>query len=204
MDALIEGYRRFRIGAWPKHKAVYDTLAAQGQSPRALVIACSDSRVDPQLIFDAAPGELFIVRNVANLIPPYMPDAEYHGTSAAVEFAVRALEVEQIVVMGHAQCGGVHALLNGTPANLGDFIENWMKMAAPARERVMAATEDPAERQRLCEFETVKVSLENLMTFPWIRERVEAGKLILHGCYFGVAKGKLWVLGPDGAFAPVD
>lgn len=204
MDALIEGYRRFRAGAWPKHKELYDTLAAHGQSPKTLVIACSDSRADPQLIFDAGPGELFVIRNVASLVPPYMPDSEYHGTSAALEFAVRGLEVERIVVMGHAQCGGVHALLNGTPANLGDFIENWMKMAASARERAIAAAKTPEDRQRLGEFETVKVSLANLMTFPWIRERVEAGKLSLHGSYFGVAKGRLWILGPDGEFAPVD
>ncbi|MFC7540562.1 carbonic anhydrase [Siccirubricoccus deserti] len=115
MDALIDGYRRFRAETWPQQRARFEALAAEGQSPQTMVIACSDSRVDPQMIFSAAPGELFVVRNVANLVPPYMPDAAFHGTSAALEFAVRVLRVRQVVVLGHAQCGGVRALLEGAP-----------------------------------------------------------------------------------------
>src|SRR3954466_8889066 len=115
MQTLIDGYRRFRADAWPERRRLFETLAVEGQNPRALVIACADSRVDPAMIFDAAPGELFIVRNVANLVPPYAPDAAYHGTSAAIEFAVCLLEVQEIVVLGHANCGGVRALLEGVP-----------------------------------------------------------------------------------------
>ena len=116
MDELIDGYRRFRRETWPQGEARFGVVAREGQRPRTLVIAVLDSRVDPQMIFGAAPGELFVVRNVANLVPPYAPDAAYHGTSAAIEFAVRGLEVEQVVVLGHAQCGGIRALLEGTPA----------------------------------------------------------------------------------------
>jgi len=199
MDTLIDGYRRFRSNGWSRHRDLFDTLS-QGQSPRTMVIACSDSRVDPQLIFDAAPGELFSVRNVANLVPPYAPDAAYHGTSAALEFAVRALRVSDIVVMGHAQCGGVRALLEGAPLDGLDFIAPWMEIAAPARAKALAADVEPVQRQECCEFETVKLSLKNLMTFPWVAERVQAGDLRLHGCYFAVATGKLLMLGADGEF----
>lgn len=202
MDQLIEGYRRFRGDTWAREKERFEALAASGQRPVALVIACADSRVDPQMIFGAGPGELFVVRNVANLVPPYSPDANYHGTSAALEFAVKGLEVPHIVVLGHAQCGGVQALLGGVPDELGDFLENWVRIGAPARRRAIAC-DDPEERQTRCEHEVVKVSLENLMTFPWVRERVEAGRLALHGCYFGVRSGRLLRLGADGDFAPV-
>lgn len=199
MDRLIDGYRRFRETAWRQHEQRFATLAANGQSPRALVIACSDSRVDPQMIFGAAPGELFIVRNVANLVPPYEPDAAYHGTSAAVEFAVRTLEVPDLVVMGHARCGGVAALLRdaGT-APAGDFVGNWMSMAAPARTRALEAGGDSV--QTACEHETVKLTLANLLTFPWVRERVESGRLRMHGAYFGIESGVLEHLQPDGSF----
>jgi carbonic anhydrase len=203
MDHLVEGYRRFRSGAWIEHRARFDRLAEAGQSPQVMVIACSDSRADPQLIFDAAPGEIFSVRNVANLVPPYAPDAEYHGTSAALEFAVRALEVEDIVVMGHASCGGVRALLEGAPGSVTDFVAPWMSIAGPARERALIKADTPEARQRTCEHETVKISLANLMTFPWIAKRVEAGVLRLHGYYFAIATGVLSRLDGDGAFTPV-
>ncbi|MGQ3671487.1 carbonic anhydrase [Xanthobacter sp. TB0136] len=200
MDELISGYKRFREIAWPERKQVFEQLAARGQKPETLVIACSDSRVDPQMIFNAGPGEMFIVRNVANLVPPFGPDANHHGTSAAIEFAVRVLKVKNIVVMGHAQCGGVSALLDGAPPGARDFVPGWMEIAEPARERAMASNLPPAERQRFCEQCCVQLSLENLHSFPWIAERVKAGDLTLNGAYFGVATGQLELLGADGRF----
>lgn len=200
MDDLISGYKRFREVAWPERKQVFEQLAAKGQKPQTLVIACSDSRVDPQMIFNAGPGEMFIVRNVANLVPPFGPDANYHGTSAAIEFAVRVLKVKDIVVMGHAQCGGVGALLDGAPPGARDFVAGWMKMAEPARQRALDSNLPSAERQRFCEQCCVQLSIDNLRSFPWITERVEAGDLEIHGAYFGVATGQLELLGTDGAF----
>ena len=203
MDSLIEGYRRFRAGGWQQHRAVFRTLAERGQSPRAMVITCADSRLDPQLVFDAGPGEIFVVRNVAALVPPYERDAAYHGTSAALEFAVRTLKVEHIIVLGHAQCGGIGALLRGAGELGADFVEHWMQIAAPARERAMAVAGDAESAQTLCEHEAVKVSLDHLMTFPWVKERVESDELHLHGWYFGIEKGDLLRLGKDGQFRPV-
>jgi carbonic anhydrase len=204
MDDLIEGYRRFRATTWPGERAEFEALASKGQRPRTLLIACSDSRVDPQMIFNARPGELFVVRNVANLVPTYQPDAAYHGTSAAIEFAVRALKVEKIVVCGHALCGGVRALLSGDAAGCDDFVSKWVSMAEPALGTVCAIEHASEEdRQRCGEFEAIKVSLNNLMTFPWLAERVNAGTLKLHGCWFAVATGELLHLGDDGEFAPV-
>lgn len=203
MDDLIAGYQRFREVAWPGRKQLFEQLAAKGQKPETLVIACSDSRVDPQMIFDAGPGEMFIVRNVANLVPPYQPDANYHGTSAAIEFAVRVLKVKHVVVMGHAQCGGVHALLEGAPPQARDFVAEWMTIAEPARLETEASGVPEPERHRFCEQCCVKLSLGNLASFPWVRDRVAAGDLRLHGAYFGVATGKLELLQDDGAFKAV-
>jgi carbonic anhydrase len=204
MDALIEGYRRFRATGWPEHRRLFKELATRGQSPRAMVITCSDSRLDPQLIFGTAPGEIFVVRNVAALVPPYAPDQAYHGTSAALEFAVRVLKVADVIVMGHAQCGGIGALLRGAGEGGADFVRHWMEIATPARERALAKTGGDAEgAQTACEHEAVKVSLEHLMTFPWVRDRVEKGALKLHGCYFGIERGELLRLGEDGRFHAV-
>ncbi|HLZ66401.1 MAG TPA: carbonic anhydrase [Aliidongia sp.] len=189
MERLIEGYRRFRETYWAEHKEVFEALAA-GQSPRAMVITCADSRVDPQLIFDAKPGEIFCVRNVANLVPPYAPDSDHHGTSAALEFAVRSLKVEHVIVLGHAQCGGIRALLQG--GEQGDFIGRWMEIAAPARERALAAAATADETaQHLCECESIRITIDNLMTFPWVAERVQAGLLHLHGWHFDFERGEL-------------
>jgi len=201
VDRLIGGYRRFRSDRWPIERERFERLAS-GQQPRTLVIACSDSRVDPSMIFSAVPGELFVVRNVANLVPPYAPDAVYHGTSAALEFGVRALQVEHIIVLGHAQCGGARALLERTPSSLSDFVGKWLTIGEPARQRALACPHGQ-DRQRACEHEIVRLSLSNLMSFRWIREAVGAGRLSLHGCYFGIATGTLEILGPDGRFAPV-
>lgn len=202
MDRLIDGFRRFREIYYREHRELFETLA-RGQAPRVMVVGCSDSRVDPALIFDAAPGEIFTVRNVANLVPPYAPSASYHGTSAALEFAVRALQVEHVVVLGHARCGGIGALLRQQEAAAWDFIPAWMAIARPARERALAAGGLPEAAQRACEHEAIKVSLGNLMTFPWVRERVERGSLALHGCYFDLEVGELLRLGATGAFEPV-
>jgi carbonic anhydrase len=198
MEDLIAGYRRFRAGTWRNERARFDELTRFGQKPRALVIGCSDSRTDPQMVFNAVPGELFVIRNVANLVPPYGPDDQPHGSSAAIEFAVRALKVPQIIVMGHAMCGGIQALLNGAPAELSDFVSSWVRIAEPARRRAMSV---PAERrQDLCEHDTVRLSLENLMTFPWIAGAVRAGTLKLQGCFFDIRSGILERLGGDGIF----
>jgi len=201
MEDLIAGYRRFRAGTWSNERARFEKLTKFGQKPRALVIGCSDSRTDPQMVFNAVPGELFVIRNVANLVPPYGPDDRPHGSSAAIEFAVRALKVPQIIVMGHAMCSGIQALLNGAPAEVSDFVGQWVRIAEPARRRAMTA---PVEsRQDLCEHDSVRLSLANLMTFPWIASAVSAGKLRLHGCFFDIRSGILERLGGDGNFHPI-
>ncbi|MXP63479.1 carbonic anhydrase [Roseomonas sp. M0104] len=204
LEDLFEGYQRFRSDIWPERRKLFETLAREGQRPRALVIACSDSRVDPGMVFNAAPGEIFIVRNVANLVPPYKPDGDYHGTSAALEFAVCVLEVPRIIVLGHAMCGGVQALLRGFPPGARDFVEPWMTgIAAEARRRVLAcAPAEPGAAEAQCELETVKLSLRNLMSFPWVASRVEAGTLRLYGGSFDIRDGVLSRL-VDGQFVPV-
>jgi len=181
---------------------MFERLAHLGQSPRAMVVACSDSRVDPTMIFNVEPGELFILRNVANLVPPYQPDLAFHATSAALEFAVRVLEVTDLIVMGHAMCGGIGVLLRGPPSGAGDFLMPWMRIAEPAKRRVLArASADP---QSDCEQESVKLSLENLLTFPWIADRVAQGQLTLTGSIFDIRSGVLALLNAEGRFAPVD
>ncbi|MGC8469956.1 MAG: carbonic anhydrase [Acetobacteraceae bacterium] len=201
MDALLEGYRRFRASVWPERRDLFETLARDGQAPRALVIACADSRVDPAMIFAAAPGEIFTIRNVASLVPPYQPDGAYHGTSAALEFGVRVLEVRDIIVMGHGMCGGIRALLRAPEGLTGDFIAGWMALAAPARQRVLACT-DPIAQEEACGFEAIKLSLEHLRGFPWVAERLADGRLRLHGASFDIRTGRLLLLGEDGAFTP--
>ncbi len=204
MEKLLSGYRRFRANGWPEQRRIFESLADNGQAPKTLVVACIDSRVDPAMIFDTAPGQLMIVRNVANLVPPYAPDAAYHGTSAALEFGVKVLGVEHLIVLGHGLCGGVQALLENNPAERGhEFIGPWMSIAEPARLRAMNI-EPPEERRHFCELEVIKVSLDNLMTFPWIAERVRSGKLRLHGAWFKIRTGALMVLGPDGSFSAAD
>ncbi len=197
MEKLLEGYRRFRANGWPQKRTQFEALAEHGQAPRALVVACIDSRVDPTMIFDAAPGEMLTVRNVANLVPPYEPDEAFHGTSAALEFGVRVLEVQDIIVLGHGLCGGVKALVEGAPVQAHEFVAPWMSLARPACEKAMRDGPDHNVQQR-CEHEVVKVSLANLMTFPWIAERVRAGTLKLHGAWFDVRIGVLMTMGADG------
>jgi len=188
MERLLEGYNRFREGYWADNKRMFRALA-NGQSPRALVITCADSRVDPQLIFDAQPGEIFCIRNVANLVPAYTPDMAHHGTSAALEFAVRSLKVAHIIVLGHANCGGIRALVEG--GEQGDFIGRWMAIAAPARERALATAATTEAAVHACERESIRHTIDNLMTFPWVAERVNEGKLELHGWHFDIENGVL-------------
>ncbi|MGO9817494.1 MAG: carbonic anhydrase [Acidocella sp.] len=193
MKTLLEGYERFRKGYWQEHEELYSTLARDGQSPPAMVIACADSRVAPEAIFDCAPGEIFVVRNVSALVPPYAPDASTHGTSAALEFAVTALEVRSIVVMGHSRCGGIRALMQPDGSH-GDFLESWMEIAKSARQRVCDSPDMPEDfdaRCYACEHEAIRVSLANLLTFPWIAKRVRDGRLTLAGMHFDVETGTL-------------
>lgn len=201
MDELIDGYRRFRATAWPERRRLFEQLAARGQRPKLMVIACADSRVDPGMIFDTEPGDMFVVRNVANLVPPYAPNGACHGTSAALEFGVLALQVRDLVILGHGQCGGIRALLEGAPTPLGDFFDPWIATAARARERIPGGS--AADRQLAGEHAGIAVSLENVMTFPWIAERVADGRLRLHGAHFDVSTGVLALRGADGSFQPV-
>lgn len=203
-ERLSKGYRAFLDGRFPGERARYQMLAETGQRPEIMVIGCVDSRVSPEVIFDAAPGELLVVRNVANIVPAYDPDGHQHGTSAALEFGVQALRVQHIVVLGHALCGGIRAFADDMePLSPGDFIGRWMSQIAPAAERLGPPSIDP-EYLRKLELASVELSLRNLMTFPCVRILVERGKLQLHGAYFGVATGRLLVRNPEtGEFNPV-
>ena len=202
---LIQGYQSFRAGRLPREQDRYRELSEIGQSPEVLVIGCCDSRVSPEVIFDARPGELFVVRNVANIVPPYAPDGHAHGVSAALEFAVAALKVKHIVVLGHAQCGGVKAFAeDAEPLGPGDFIGQWMRLMAPAADKVgPRASLSRAEYLVRLEQANIANSLDNLMTFPRLRELVARGSVATHGAYFGVATGELWIREEaSGEFAP--
>jgi carbonic anhydrase len=207
MDELIAGYRNFRRNRYETEALRYRKLGREGQAPHTLVISCCDSRVEPSVIFDAGPGDLFVVRNVANLVPPYEPDGEYHSTSAAVEFAVTGLEVKRILVMGHASCGGVNAFLQGLvdETHKTGFIGKWMSLLDPAVDAVEAIPmEEEGKRQKVMELASVKLSLDNLMSFPFVKERVEADTLKLYGGYFGIAEGVLQLYDAErGEFHPV-
>lgn len=195
---LISGYLTFTSQRLPTEQSRYRELSERGQAPEVMVIGCCDSRVSPEVIFDAGPGELFVVRNVANLVPVYQPDGGAHGVSAALEYAVQVLRVKHIVVLGHAQCGGIRAFIdNAAPLSPGDFIGRWMSMFIKPGEKV-----GQRDRETMQDFTTriekaaVLRSLENLMTFPFVQVLAERGELRLHGAYFGVAEGSLAVLDP--------
>lgn len=190
---LIEGFKRFREHSLAGDDTQFHNLVQLGQTPSTLVVACCDSRVDPALILDCAPGDLFVIRNVANLVPPAENQGHYHGTSAALEFGVRNLGVQHIIVLGHAQCGGIHALLEGGVSKDESFIAEWMGIADAAKQHVELehALADSKMRHRACEQQAILVSLNNLMTFSWIRECVEQGQLTLHGWYFDIEHGEL-------------
>src|SRR5471032_2203024 len=193
---LIDGYSAFADGRLQKEQDRYRELAEQGQQPQIMVIGCCDSRVSPEVVFDAGPGELFVVRNVANLIPPYSPDGAYHGVSAALEFGVAALKVKHIVVLGHAQCGGVRAFAeDAEPLSPGDFIGKWMSLMAPAKEKVgPRGALSAADYLTRLEKANVANSVSNLLTFPRLRKLIERGTVGIHGAFFGVATGQLSVL----------
>ncbi len=193
IEKLITGYGRFRKGYFQRNRARLEKLALE-QAPEVAMVSCCDSRVDPGILFDVKPGEIFVIRNVANLVPPFETKGDYHGTSAALEFAVTCLKVKQIVVLGHANCGGIRALMENDASIRSDgFIDSWMQIAAPAKKEVLARSElDTAEQQtEACEKTAVSYSLRNLMTHPWIRSRVEAGELDLVGCYYDLCSGEL-------------
>lgn len=204
---LIDGYRGFRSGRFSDERLRYEALARDGQNPEIMVIACCDSRATPEMIFDSIPGELFVVRNVANLMPPYAPDGEYHATSAALEYAVQSLKVRHIVVLGHGRCGGIHAALfpSDEPLSPGDFIGKWMSILAPVAETVKGSgAMTVAERQTALERASVRQSLANLRTFPCVSILEGRGRLKLHGAWFDISTGELWALdGTTGEFLPM-
>lgn len=197
---LLDGYSEFRTQKFAHERERYRKLAEQGQTPATMVIACCDSRVAPEIIFNAGPGEIFVVRNVANLVPPYAPDDQYHSTSAALEFAVQSLKVQHIVVLGHARCGGIQAVLKpaAQPLSPGDFIGKWMELLAPAAAATAAnqwAT--VAERQTALEHISVRYSIDNLRTFPGVSTLEKKGQLTIHGAWFDISGGELSIMNPE-------
>lgn len=209
LDRLIAGYRRFRETGWTPHRARWSELG-EGQQPQVMVIACSDSRVDPSQIFDVDPGEIFVVRNVAALVPPFETTPGHHGVSAALEFAVQVLKVREIIVMGHGLCGGCKAALTqelqGTEPGQGGFVADWIALLDEARDSVAhvhGTTGRPAERAM--EQAGVKVSLENLRSFPCVSQKEAKGTLTLRGAFFAISDGVLHLLDEStGEFAPVE
>jgi carbonic anhydrase len=199
-DRLLAGYRSFMAGRYQAESSRYRILARDGQEPETMVIACCDSRAAPETIFDTGPGELFVARNVANLVPPYEPDGEYHSTSAALEFAVQSLKVKHIVVMGHGRCGGIRAALDteAVPLSPGDFIGKWMSLVAPAAEIVSHNNMMTAgERQTALERISIRFSIANLRTFPCVKILEDRGRLTLSGAWFDISAGELWVMNRD-------
>ncbi len=200
MKRLIEGYRQFRRTGWPRERALYAELA-KGQAPEYLIISCCDSRADPALIFSARPGELFVLRNVANIVPPFEQGGGYHGTSSAIAFAILQLKVSTVVVMGHAKCGGIAAALDREVVAPMPFLSEWISLLEPA---VARCAQDGGDRHTEVEREGVRLSLERLMSFPFIAERVSQGVLRLEGARFGIADGQLeWLDKETGLFKPV-
>ena len=201
-DDLLSGYKEFKEDHLPEARARYEVLAELGQKPKTMIISCCDSRAAPETIFNSAPGELFVVRNVANLVPPYEADDGFHGTSAALEFAVQALKVENIVIMGHGRCGGVQAFLlqdegvvETKPLSPGDFIGKWITLLEPAKEKMICEDgADFAARKRAMEEAGIRNSIDNLMTFPCVKTQVERGKITLHGAWFDISSGELYTM----------
>ena len=207
---LLKGYRRFREGTYPRQRDRFEETAMEGQSPKTLIIGCSDSRVDPAQIFDVDPGEIFVVRNVAALVPPFETTPGLHGVSAAVEFAVQMLKVSQIMVMGHGRCGGCQAALSrdflDSEPGQGGFVANWIKLLDEAREPVASKHGTTGRKAELAmEFAAIRQSLANLRTFSWIKEKEDAGELTLRGTHFSIMECVLYTLDEDtGEFLPED
>lgn len=202
-DLLLDGYRQFKDAHLAEQATLYRRLALGGQSPGIMMIACADSRVDPATIFSAGPGELFVVRNVANLVPPYEENGGYHGTSAAIEFAVENIGVKDIVIMGHGQCGGIAASLSARP--VGQFIAPWVDMISETRDKVLAdnPNADAATLQQALEFGAIGHSLQNLRSFPFLQAAVDAGRVRLHGAWFSIASGELRWLSQGNQFEKI-
>lgn len=196
-DELLDGFQQFKKQYFGDDSHLYDSMK-NGQPAKTLMIACCDSRVDPAILTNCEPGDIFTIRNVANLVPPCEDNDHHHATSAAIEYAVNALEVENIIIMGHANCGGIKALWDGTSEPT-QFIESWMSSAQPAKEKVQKKLPEASHSDKIksCEQQSVLVSLENLVTFPFIKERVEKGLLSLHGWYFDLTEGELLSYNPD-------
>ena len=201
---LIEGYRNFMSGRYATESQRYRKLAEEGQKPTTMVIACCDSRAAPETIFDCGPGQLFVLRNVANLVPPFGPDAAYHGTSSAIEFAIIHLKVENIVVMGHGRCGGIAGALATAAGRApeGTFIGKWLTMIEEVAGKVEAnSLLTASEQQTALERIVIRQSIGNLLTFPFVKDRVEANELSLHGAWFDISSGELWTMnGESGDF----
>ncbi len=207
IDRFITGFHTFRNDYFGKELSQFESLK-QGQSPKTMIIGCSDSRVDPALLTNCEPGDIFMVRNVANLVPPCETNGGLHGVSTALEYAVCHLEVEHIIVLGHSQCGGINALMSGScDCQADSFISNWMSIAEPAKVKVLAELpeKDPKLQQRAVEQAAILLSLENLLTFPWLEQRIESGALSLHGWYFDLNDGALLEYQPQsGQFSKID
>ena len=192
IESLIKGFKRFQENYFQADNALYDQLG-RGQCPKVLVVGCCDSRVDPAILTDCRPGDMFVVRNVANLVPPYEPDSRYHGVSSAIEYAVQVLNVEHVIVLGHSHCGGIDALMQSGERTFGEFIDRWIAIAQPALAAVKRDLKHkPSQLQhRACEQASILLSLENLLSFPWVAQRVETGRVRVHGWYFDLNAGEL-------------
>lgn len=200
---LLDGYSSFMSGRYPRERDRYRDLAATGQKPTTMMIACCDSRAAPEMIFDADPGELFVLRNVGNLVPTYQPDGGQHGTSAGIEFAVKALEISNIVVMGHGRCGGIKAALDPQlkPLDDGDFIGKWLSMLGELPAQVgQNSLLTPAERQTAMERISIRNSIHNLRSFPYVAALEAEGRLAVHGAWFDISTGELWIMDENGDF----
>lgn len=201
---LIDGYHHFRAGDYMKQKKLYEDLGKHGQEPNVMIIACADSRVDPTDIFDAYPGQMFVARNVANIVPPLDTSGGYHGTSAAIEYAVKVLKVKMIVVLGHESCGGIQGCLDGAgdDENAG-YVGKWVSLINGVRDRVLAKNYPPEEVTFEMELEVVRQSIDNLMSFPFVKEAVENEGLTLQGAYFSIIKARLMLTDENGEFSEV-
>lgn len=207
IERLIEGYKKFREQYFSGKDSSFQNLAIHGQSPKILVIACSDSRVDPAIVMNCNPGDLFVVRNVANLIPPYEKDTGFHGTSAALEFAIMGLGIKHVIVFGHSKCGGIQHLMEDQKETRSGFIGKWMELARPAKTSVEKnCSHLPfAEKVDVCAQSSVVNSLKNLLTFPWVKDKIDSQELSLHGWFFDIEKGLIKFLNPEtGSFEEIN
>lgn len=200
---LLDGHANFMAGRYSREKERIRGLAQMGQTPTTMIIACCDSRAAPEMIFDAGPGELFVLRNVGNLVPPYQPDGGQHGTSAGIEYAVKGLGVANIVIMGHGRCGGMQAALNPslTPLDSGDFIGKWLSMLGDLPSQLAGSDLlTQSERQTAMERISIRNSIRNLRTFPYVSDLEAEGKLAVHGAWFDISTGELWIMDEAGDF----